>query len=235
VNPAETSTCRRCSVPFSPSVSSKPPAPPPALTPSVPTPKAPTPTAPPAAEKAAPFERRVVGPVYVGFGQHYVLSSFLRRFFYCVCLEDALIFVPRPWVLGAWPARLVAMVTACACAPAYFLHVAHYYRDPLPFRVAFIALCVGVILCGVLFVYRLVGDSAFRKRLASAPPREIPGSDGPSRVELSTVRSLKTNSWRLLLVREGEEDFAFRIPWLDHHEVESALGKAYPELWKRES
>jgi hypothetical protein len=190
-----------------------------------------------------------VGPLYAGVGQDvrlvglsvlvpilFVFFRLWRRYFYCVCLEDGLVLVPRPWILGPWPAVLVATTTAFAWLPYVLLTEANpAHRHPWAHTASLIAVCGGAIGCAVLLVYRLVGDSTFRKRLSRAPLPEIPGSDGPAHVDLSTVRSLKTNAWRLLLVREGEEDLTLRIPFLEHGDVEWALKKAYPGLWRRDS
>jgi hypothetical protein len=191
----------------------------------------------PAPVKPAPFERRVVGPVISGAGQSVLMSFVLPRFFYCVCLEDALVFVPRPWILGGWPTSLACSATMFPFAWYYVLRASRYWGAEFPNAEGptLAALLVGIAISFGVWIYRFVGAHNFRKRLASVPPREIPANEGPSRVELSTLRSLKTNSWRLLLVREGEEDFAFRISFLEHHEVEEALEKAYPGVFKRES
>jgi hypothetical protein len=190
----------------------------------------------PAQEKPAPFERRVVGPVIAGAGQSFLMSFVLPRFFYCVCMEDALVFVPRPWICGPWPTILASLATSCASWWYRLLRTSGLdYRHPWAPGLALIVVLIWAAITVALWVYHFAAAHQFCERLAGAPPWEIPANEGPSRVELSTVRSLKVHSWRLfswrlLLVRKGEEDFAFRIAFLEEHEVEEALEKAYPGL-----
>ena len=83
------------------------------------------------------------------------------------------------------------------------------------------------------YVFQSQMAKKFRQGLSSASAGELLRRPGAVRLDLSRVRSLKTNALRLLIVREGHEDLKFSI-LVSRGAVDTAMGAAYPSVFARD-
>jgi hypothetical protein len=144
-----------------------------------------------------------------------------------VCLEEAIVFVPRPWLLR----RNTMYLFIVALSVLVSLIGIGLGLDRDGFKgFLFVSIAAGVI--GLLLFQRHMKEK-FRQELSTAPASELLRRRDTVRFDLSTIRSLKTNSLRLLVVREGHEDLNMGIFGM-RDAVDSALSTAYPGVYTRE-
>jgi hypothetical protein len=169
----------------------------------------------------AATDRPVIGPVLVQWSR----MGFARA--YCICLEDAIVMVPQPWVLGMAPFRL--LVGAVGFAMLVIL-LAIGPNNPLG----------GVIVVGSLasfvglFMHRRRVERDFRRELSGAPAERLAHRPEAMKLDLADIRSLKASSFSLLVVREGYEDVTVGVPIGSAEAIASAMSKAYPGVWSQE-
>jgi hypothetical protein len=149
-------------------------------------------------------------------------------FVFGVCLEEALVLVPRPWMMRRGATYLFFLALSAVVLPiAIGLGMSH--QDLKVFlSVVFVAGGIGLLL-----IHRQIKE-AFRQKLSRAPAGELLRRTDTMRFNMATVRSLKTNALRLLVVREGHEDLILGILGM-RDAVDSAIGSAYPSVHTRES
>jgi hypothetical protein len=86
-----------------------------------------------------------------------------------------------------------------------------------------------------LFKHRTRVDRDLRQELSSAPAERLALRPEAMKLDLADIRSLKANSYRLLIVREGHEDLTVGVPLGSQEAIASAMSKAYPGVWSQES
>jgi hypothetical protein len=176
------------------------------------------------ADEQPAFERLVVGPVG-GPGIKYL-----------VCLEDALVFVPQPWVL--MPAAGLLLIGPMTL-PFWLVWCLFVYLSPdadlLHLAANPIAVVVALGLAAVsVNLYRTRREKAFRQYLSRESRGLLKRAPRVLVVRLNEVRALRTNPSRLLVEREGRQDLivgSFRAG----SELAWALKKAYPGVWAQDA
>jgi hypothetical protein len=137
------------------------------------------------------------------------------------------VLLPRPWVLRQGATKLFMFVWFVLWLPV-ILSVGGSHGDAM-------GLAVVVALAGLaaVYIFQARVKTKLQQDLSSAPLDELLLRPGAARIDLSKLRSVKTNALRMLVVREDHEDLNFSILF-SRDAVDAAVSAAYPSVFVRD-